>query len=230
MEDEPWAGERGKGVVGCLLFLVVFITGGVTSYFLLNDFSFGLVVSGVAAAALTILLEGVGDLRTAAVLWQWATERRCTITDFHFRAGRTTPPEMPWWRDWAAYEMTATNEEGTSVQYYFFITGYFFCCFGHRLTVSTPRDYINIHPFDGRFLGLSDDEMSELIERKSKTRGSGPFEEAIGKSLRSEPLAGVRGLLGGARRPASELHPEVSSDVGPVGMGERSRWTNTRSW
>jgi hypothetical protein len=166
-----YLGMHGRvNMFGCLSMLLIPIACGTASVFLLGSFLHGFLPSLISVAALNMGLLKLSNWQNRAMIQRWAKERRFVITDLHLQDGFITPSPMPWWMDWSAYEMLATNENGQSLRFYFFITGFLYCLFGVELNVSTPDDYITIRLSDDEVRGLSVEETVQLVEKKTEEK------------------------------------------------------------
>lgn len=151
---------------GCLSMLLVSIACGIACSFLLGSFFEGFLLALISVAALNMGLMKVSDWRNRAMIQRWAKERGLSITGLRLRAERMSPPQMPWWMDWSAYELLVTDDNGRTRQFYFFITGFIYCLFGASANVSTPEDYITIR-FSGNEATPSLEDVMKLVENKT---------------------------------------------------------------
>jgi hypothetical protein len=55
--------------------------------------------------------------------------------------GFVHPPELPWWRHWAKYEMRASHGGAEARRYHVFLTGVLFCTLAVTVSLSTDDDY-----------------------------------------------------------------------------------------
>lgn len=126
-------------MAGCLLVVVACIIGGLVGLLSFGSFESGTTASVPIAFAITAVVVWVSKRRHIRLIKQWADDNRLTLKKIERTRGFVTPPPLPWWRDWTAYDSWAVDDNR---RYHFFLTGPLFVLFDITMNVTTDEDYI----------------------------------------------------------------------------------------
>jgi hypothetical protein len=158
-------------VLGCLMPLALWILVALAVTAFAGNILLGFISGGFAAIGYTLVMYRLATLRHHRLMREWAVERGVTNLTFATPKGAITPPEMPWWMNWAAYEIQGTDEHGKRLHFHIFVTGAVDCLFRLRMNVTTENDYISLtaDDFGGRPLHtVPADEVLRVLEEKRR--------------------------------------------------------------
>ncbi|VTR94604.1 unnamed protein product [Gemmata massiliana] len=155
---------------GCVIFplLQLVVTIAVTA--VSGNFFLGLISGFVALLGVAIGWLRLANRRHAQLMTEWAIENGLLDVTFRPQNGFITPPEMPWWMDWAAYDLWGVNGHGQRQHFYIFITGAGDCLFRLRMSATTDSDYITFSAADFGRRPLSEVSQAEMLRVMDEKR------------------------------------------------------------
>jgi hypothetical protein len=163
-------------VLGCLLYLSVFVVGTVGAAVLTNSSLLGLFIGWGTLLGVISAEQRLRKVRHERLMRKWAADQHLSEVTIKAESAFIDPEPMPWWMAWAAYRLRGADANGKQCDFRIFITGVL-ATFRLRMSVTTDADYIALtaDDFSGRPLHTVPlEELDRMLQEKRYGRTETP--------------------------------------------------------